>query len=276
MAIEPGRTISHYRIIEEIGGGGMGRIFMAEDLELGRMIALKTLPESLSRDVERLNRFRQEARALAAVNHPNIVVIHSVEEVDGHHFMTMEMVRGRPLASMIKNGGLNLRGVLDIAIPLVDAVGTAHERGVTHRDIKPANIMIDEEDRLKVLDFGLAKMVEPYRPLGDKTPSTRALLNDELIVGTPDYMSPEQARGDPADHRADIFSIGVVLYELSTGRRPFTGATTAELLAAILRDNPRPATAVNTDCPQRLSHAIERCMAKEPDLRYQSLICATS
>ncbi len=272
MILEPGVTISRYRIIDEIGCGGMGHVFVAEDAELGRRIALKTLPADMAADPGRLNRFKQEARAVAAVNHPNIVVIHSVEEAEDSHFITMELIDGRPLSDLIAAGASDLPGFFGIAIPLADAVGTAHDQGVTHRDLKPANIMLTRKNRVKVLDFGLAKISRKASAPDSKTPSTRSLLSEARIVGTPDYMSPEQARGTAVDHRTDIFSIGVVLYELITGERPFRGETTAELIAAILRDNPKPAAAVNPDCPSRLSHAIDRCLAKDPELRYQSLI----
>lgn len=271
MVIEPGTTISRYRIIDEIGSGGMGHVFIAEDTELGRRIALKTLPAEMAADPGRLNRFKLEARAIAAVNHPNIVVIHSVEEAGENHFITMELVSGRSLAEILESGPVSVAEFFRIAVPLADAVGAAHGRGVTHRDLKPGNIMLNGDGRLKVLDFGLAKITRRKPAPDSKTPSTRSLLSEARIVGTPDYMSPEQARGAGVDHRTDIFSIGVILYELITGRRPFRGETTAELIAAILRDTPKPAAAINPECPQRLSHAIDRCLVKDPDLRYRSL-----
>jgi eukaryotic-like serine/threonine-protein kinase len=266
-----GTTLKHYRIVRALGRGGMGDVYAAEDLELRRLVALKTLPAETASDPDRLHRFRREAQAVAALNHPNIVTLYGVEEANGVHFLTMELVEGRTLADLIPPGGLPLRQLLEIAVPLADAVRAAHERGVVHRDLKPANVMVNTEGRVKVLDFGLAKNVGGPEARANAEVETASQLTAQFqVVGTAAYMSPEQAQGRAVDARSDIFSLGVVLYEMAVGARPFVGASVVDVMSAIVRDTPPAPSQVNAAVPLELDRAIRRCLAKDPDRRYQT------
>src|SRR5262245_52532068 len=220
MAIVIGQQLGSYEITELLGKGGMGEVYRARDTKLKRDVAIKVLPESVSRDPDFLARFQREAQSIAALNHPNIVTIHSVEEADGVVFFTMELVEGKPLSDVIGNGGVPLARLLQLAIPLADAVSAAHQKGITHRDLKPANVMVSADRRLKVLDFGLAKLMELSQvDVGASRLPTNGLTGDGRILGTVAYMSPEQAEGKRTDPRSDIFSLGVMLYEMATGER---------------------------------------------------------
>jgi len=241
-----GQTVSHYRILRSLGAGGMGEVYLAEDTKLGRHVALKVLASETASDPDRRARFEREARAIAALNHPGIVTIHSVEEHQGLLFITMELVEGQTLAQYIPAAGMPLADLLKIAIPLADAVGTAHQRGIMHRDLKPANVMIGNDGRVKVLDFGLAKQ-QAEATVQDETalqPTAHATAEGK-ILGTVAYMSPEQAQGKPVDHRSDIFSLGVVLFEMATGQRPFKGDSSVSVLSSVLRDTP-PSSAISS------------------------------
>jgi len=268
-----GSTLNHYRVLDLLGRGGMGEVYLAEDTRLRRRVALKVLPPSVARDPARRDRFEREARALAALNHPNIVAVHSVEQAGEVLFITMELVDGRPLSELIVPGGLPLDDLLKLAVPLSDAVGIAHAHNVIHRDLKPANVMVTSDGRLKVLDFGLAKTVE-VASLDEATAmaSTGLATTAGQIVGTVDYMSPEQAQGHAVDRRSDIFSLGIVLYEMATGSRPFTGDTAISVLSSILKDTPPPATDLRADLPLPLARLITRCLDKDPLLRPQSAL----
>jgi Tol biopolymer transport system component/predicted Ser/Thr protein kinase len=271
--MEPGQTLSHYRIESQIGKGGMGTVFLAEDTKLGRKVALKVLPPALASDEDRLARFQREAKAVAALNHPNIVTLYSVEEEDGVHFITMELVKGQTLTELLPRNGFTLSQLLVIALPLADAVSSAHRAGITHRDLKPDNIMIDSEGRLRVLDFGLAKLQGPAGPPGDTKAETAAAVTEEgKILGTVAYMSPEQAEGKNVDPRSDVFSLGTVLYEMAAGERPFRGETSMSTIGAILKDQPTPITELNRALPRHVGRIIHRCLAKDPDRRYQSAL----
>jgi non-specific serine/threonine protein kinase len=274
MTMRPGRILSHYRLVNEIGQGGMGVVFKAFDESLGRHVALKTLPADLASDAERLRRFQREARAVAALNHPNIVTIHSVEEAEGIHFLTMELVEGRTLDDLIPRGGMALPAFFDVAVPLAEALDAAHDKGIVHRDLKPANVMVTGEGRVKVLDFGLAKLweQEPARDEGSAPQATRTQSKDSGVVGTAPYMAPEVLQGQEADHRADIFSLGILMYEMVTGERPFKGRSGAEVMSSILRDMPAPVTEVRRDLPGMLGRVIRRCLEKEPKKRHQSAL----
>jgi len=268
-----GQTLSRYKITGMLGEGGMGVVYRAEDPELGREVALKLLPAEMADNPKRLERFRREAKAVAAINHPNIVTIHSIESVETTHFLTMELVEGESLDRLIPPGGMPLAKVFDIAVPLADALSSAHERGIVHRDLKPANVMITQENRIKVLDFGLAKLVEDTdSETGD--PSLTAvpteLTAEGMVMGTAPYMSPEQVEGLAMDHRTDIFSLGIVLYEMATGKRPFAGDTSAALVSSILRDSPPTVTEINESLPRHLARIIQHCLEKDPEARYQS------
>jgi eukaryotic-like serine/threonine-protein kinase len=264
-----GTQLGHYRIERLLGTGGMGEVYVADDLRLGRRVALKILSNELAGDPHRRERFEREARAAAALNHPNIVTIHSVEEADGIPFLTLELLDGKTLGEIIPEGGLPLDRLLAIAIPLTDAVGAAHQGGITHRDLKPANVMVTADGRVKVLDFGLAKLREEARANADTMP-TAALTGEGRIVGTVMYMSPEQAEGKPVDQRSDVFSLGIILYEMATGVRPFAGDTQLSILSAIMKDTPRPITDARASLPRELSKIVNRCLAKDPEDRYQS------
>ncbi|MEO6236268.1 MAG: protein kinase [Vicinamibacterales bacterium] len=269
-----GDSIGHYRIIEPLGKGGMGEVFLAEDTRLNRRVALKILPRLFAADPDYRTRFQREAQAVAALNHPGIVTIHSVEEHDGRLFLTMELVDGGPLSEIIPRGGLPLQKLLRIGIEVADALAAAQQRGITHRDIKPGNIMLTAGGRAKVLDFGLAKHHDATLS-GAADDLTRMSSSSDVtgegrIIGTVAYMSPEQAEGKPVDPRSDIFSLGVVLHEMASGERPFKGDTNVSILSAILKDTPSPVTDANPSLPADLARIIRRCLAKDPDRRYQT------
>jgi serine/threonine protein kinase/Tfp pilus assembly protein PilF len=270
MPLAVGARLGPYDILALLGAGGMGEVYRAKDPRLGRDVAIKVLPAAFSVDADRLRRFEQEARVAAALNHPNIVTIHSVEEADGTHFLTMEFIEGRPLSELIPKHGMPLDRLLNIAIPLADAISAAHQSGITHRDLKPANVMVTADGRVKVLDFGLAKLREPpIEPVVSALP-TQALTGEGRIVGTIAYMSPEQAEGKPVDQRSDTFSLGIMLYEMAVGERPFTGDTSVSLLSSIIKDTPRAVTDLNPVLPLELSRIIKHCLVKDPEYRYQS------
>ena len=247
----------------------MGEVYRATDTKLGREVALKLLPAEMARDSERLARFQREARSLAALNHPHIVTIFSVEEADGFHFLTMELVEGQSLDRLIPASGLPVGRILQIAEALAEALAAAHEKGIVHRDLKPANVMVTNESGVKVLDFGLAKEMRSADPASaTQTAAGHTALG--VVMGTPAYMSPEQIAGRALDHRTDIFSFGILLYEMASGRRPFEGASSAELASAILRDTPRPLTELRADLPEELCQLIQRCLEKNARDRFSS------
>ncbi len=281
-----GETISHYRVTAKLGEGGMGEVYLAEDTELGRQVALKVLPAEMADNPERLERFRREAKAVAALNHPNIITIYSIETAaleDGEasaevRFLTMELVEGQSLDRVIPTGGLPLSKVFDIAIPLADALAAAHEKGIVHRDLKPANVMVSEDDRLKVLDFGLAKLTSEPSDLAADDDATRAaissatLTREGTVMGTAPYMSPEQLQGKSVDARSDVFSFGIILYELATGQRPFKGDSGIDLASSILRDTPSAVTEARADLPRHLARIVQHCLEKDPRRRFQSAL----
>ncbi len=273
-----GQRIGHYVIISMLGEGGMGEVYLAKDTRLGREVALKVVPEQYTSDPSRLLRFEREAKTVAALNHPNIVTVYSIEEVDGTHFLTMECVRGDSVDRLIPPTGMPLDTLFDVAIPLADALAAAHQQGIVHRDLKPANVMVSKDGRVKVLDFGLAKLTgdAPGGGFGSGASQapTRAtsLTQDGGIVGTVPYMSPEQLDGREVDHRSDIFSLGVLLYEMVTGRQPFQGNSAPAVMSAILRDAPTPVSDFNAEAPRHLGRIIQRCLEKAPTERYQSAI----
>ncbi|MEO6214070.1 MAG: serine/threonine-protein kinase, partial [Vicinamibacterales bacterium] len=251
-----GQILNHYRILSPLGKGGMGEVFVAEDTKLHRKVALKILPTLMAADPERRLRFEREAQAVAAINHPNIVTIHSVEEADGVPFLTMELVEGKPLGEAMSTGGMPLDALLKVGISISDAIAAAHQRGITHRDLKPANVMVTTDGRVKVLDFGLAKLREEEvaGTADDITHMPTADLTGEgRIIGTVAYMSPEQAEGKPVDQRSDIFSLGVMLHEMATGEKPFKGDTNVSVISAILKDNPTAISELNPRLPPGLS-----------------------
>ena len=247
----------------------MGDVYRATDTKLGRDVALKVLPAEMARDPERLARFQREARAVAALNHPHIVTLYSVEEAEGIHFLTMELIEGQSLEHRIRAGGLALDQIIEIASALAQALAAAHEKGIVHRDLKPANVMVTDDGRVKVLDFGLAKDVRVDKS-SDATLTSAAHTAVGVVMGTLPYMSPEQIAGRAIDHRTDIFSLGVILYEMTSGRRPFEGESSAELASAILRDTPRALNQLRADVPEELSRVIRRCLEKSAADRFSS------
>jgi TolB-like protein/Tfp pilus assembly protein PilF/tRNA A-37 threonylcarbamoyl transferase component Bud32 len=267
-----GETLSHYRILEKLGKGGMGEVYLAEDTTLKRKVALKVLPPELATSQERLERFQREAESLASLNHPNIVTIHTVEEDGGVRFLTMEWVEGQTLAELVEKGGMPLERIFEIATPLADALAVAHAKGVVHRDLKPGNVMVTEDGRVKVLDFGLAKLLEEEPDLVATEMATEALTREGIAMGTIPYMSPEQVQGKAVDHRSDIFSLGIVLYEMSTGQLPFEGETSADLISSILRENPDSVTDLRLELPRHFGRIIRHCLEKDPQRRYQSAL----
>jgi Tol biopolymer transport system component len=265
-----GRRLGHYQILAPLGAGGMGRVYRARDSRLGREVALKTLPTAFSADPERRRRFQTEARAAAALNHPNIATLHTVEEADGRHFITMEYVEGKPLSHHIPPGGLRLETFFRWFIPLADALVHAHAKGVTHRDIKPGNMMVTPDGVPKVLDFGLAR-IHRQEVGADATTLTMSLTRDGVVMGTPAYMSPEQAEGKEVDHRSDIFSFGVMMYEALTGQRPFQGESDAAIISNLLKEEPRAVTELKPETPLRLARLIEGSLHKDRRHRPQTM-----
>jgi len=269
MRLAPGTRLGPYEIVSTLGAGGMGMVYRARDTRLGRDVAIKVLPQHLSTSIEARARFEREASAIAALKHPNIVTIHSIEESAGIRFMVMELVEGRMLADVIAGGDVSLERFLEMAVPLADAVCAAHAKGIVHRDLKPTNVLVDADGRIKVLDFGLAKLDAPAISDSDQTLASDSHTRDGQILGTVAYMSPEQAEGLPIDHRSDIFSLGIVLYEMATGKNPFQRPTAVSTLSAILRDTP-PSIADLRPLPSSLNDIVSRCLEKSPAARYQS------
>ncbi|MGB5891193.1 MAG: protein kinase, partial [Thermoanaerobaculia bacterium] len=258
-----GQMLAHYRITAALGAGGMGEVWRATDTKLGREVALKVLPAEMAANPERLNRFRREATMLAALDHPSIVTVHSVEECEGVHFLTMQLVDGESLDRLIPEGGLGVDRLLEIGAAVAEALAAAHDKGIVHRDLKPANVMVAGDGRVKVLDFGLAKIAAPQSDeLLASEMATELHTREGVVMGTVPYMSPEQIAGRAVDQQTDIFSLGVVLYEMATGQRPFAGQSSAELASAILRDTPRPLGELRADVPNSLARVIERCLEK--------------
>ena len=271
-----GTTVSHYRVVGSLGAGGMGVVYKAEDLKLARLVALKFLPPDRTNDRQVVERFMREARTASALNHPGICTIYEIDEHEGAQFIAMELLEGDPLDRRIGGRPLAISALLDWAIQLADALDAAHAQGVLHRDIKPANIYITTRGQAKILDFGLAKLVDA-EPRGGSSEVSLTQLETQLLttkqgtaLGTVAYMSPEQARGEELDVRTDLFSFGLVLYEMATGQRTFDGSTSALVFDAILNREPRAPIELNANVPPALERVIARCLQKDRNLRYQT------
>jgi serine/threonine protein kinase len=264
-----GRTISHYRIISHLAAGGMGVVYRAEDVRLGREVAIKFVSDDFSHDQDAMERLRAEARASSALNHGNICTIHDIGEADGHPFIVMELMKGMSLRDRLATGPLKMHQLVDIGIEIADALHAAHAEGIIHRDIKPGNIFLTERGHVKILDFGLAKQI-PRSGVDTTIAQTLARTQPGITLGTISYMSPEQATGEELDGRTDIFSLGVVLYECATGRHPFPGRTSAVTFAAILTKAPVAPVTLNNDLPVCLQDVINNCLEKDREMRYQS------
>ena len=272
----PAPSVSHYQLLEKVGSGGMGEVYKAQDSRLNRFVAIKVLQDGASGSPEKRRRFFQEAQAASALNHPNIVTIHDIVSDGDADCIVMEYIAGRTLADVIASGGMRVPQALQYAIQIADALAAAHAAGIVHRDLKPGNVMLTESGRVKVLDFGLAKLMTP-NPVTQQDDTVKmaqgaaALTTEGAILGTISYMSPEQARGKGVNPRSDIFSFGAVLYEMLTSRRAFDGDSPISTLSAILRDEARPIGEVAPDVPLQLQQLVYRCLRKDPEARWQSM-----
>ena len=279
-----GSQVGHYKILRQIGSGGMGEVYAAEDLTLNREVALKLLPPEMAADAERRERFDREAKVIAALDHPNIVTIHSVEQAAGpdgdFNFITMQLVDGQTLSELIPSDGFAVGRFFELAIPLAEAVSVAHEQGITHRDLKPGNVMVASDGRLKVLDFGLAKLAEEPEAAEPDMATEAAtgyqapadLTEEGKVLGTVAYMSPEQAEGKAVDHRSDIFSLGIILYQMASGEAPFRGDTKLSIMSSIVKEQPTSITDLNASLPRHLGRIIRKCLEKDPTRRYQTAL----
>src|SRR5213080_453405 len=267
-------SISRYKILEKLGSGGMGDVYLAEDTKLGRKVALKLLAQELTQNRDRLSRFDQEAFAASALNHPNILTIYELGDEGGRHFIATEYIEGQTLRKRLQTTPMEIVEVLDVAIQIAGALEEAHAASIIHRDIKPENVMIRRNGHVKVLDFGLAKLIERQEPeQADTEAVTRALVQTDagMVLGTSQYMSPEQARGKPVDARTDIWSLGVVLYEMATGRAPFSGETKTDIIVAIAKNDPPPLARFAPNAPAEFEWIVLKALRKDVEERYQTI-----
>src|ERR1700694_1928614 len=271
MSLAPGTKLGPYEIVSPLGAGGMGEVYRARDTRLGREVAVKVLPPGFSGDADRLIRFEREARAASALNHPNILTVHDVGTQNGAHYVVSGLLEGETLRERLSSGALSSRRAVDYATQIARGLAAAHEKGIVHRDLKPENLFVTKDGRVKILDFGLAKLTrpEPGAP-GTKAPTQTAGTEPGVVMGKGGYMPPEQVRGEPADQISDIFSLGAVLYEMLTGRRAFRGASAIETLNAILKEEPPEVSQTGHDVSPLLERITRRCLEKIREQRFQS------
>jgi eukaryotic-like serine/threonine-protein kinase len=266
-ALFPHLNLQNYRLVSKLGAGGMGEVYLAHDARLDRKVALKILPEDLAIDGERMRRFVLEAKAASALNHPNIITIYEIGEAGKQHFIATEYIDGQTLGSALKHGPMPLSAVLDAGVQIASALQAAHEANIIHRDLKPANLMVRPDGLIKLLDFGIAKVSQPFTAVGHHSEAATTLqggTSPGLIVGTASYMSPEQARGQVVDARTDIFSLGVVLYQMLTGKKPFQGETAMDIIAAILHQEAAPIRKSLPEAPAEMERIINKLLRKDP------------
>src|SRR5262245_1127172 len=271
MSLSPNTTLGHYTILSKIGAGGMGEVYRARDTRLAREVAIKLLPADVATNADRLQRFEQEARATSALNHPNILTVYDIGTHNGSPYLVAELLSGEELREELKNGPLPQRKAVDYAQQISQGLAAAHERGITHRDLKPENLFVTTDGRVKILDFGLAKL-RPQRnePVSSEVLTEKQITDPGTVMGTVGYMSPEQVRGQVVDHRSDIFSFGSVLYEMLSGRRAFRGNSSAETMSAILREDPPDLSETNTSTTPGLQRLVDHCLQKKPEQRFHS------
>src|SRR6202158_4189429 len=271
MAVTAGQKIGPYEVAAQIGAGGMGEVYRARDPRLGRDVAIKVLPSSFSSDRDRLQRFAPEARAAAALNHPNILAIFDIGEDKGAPYVVSELLEGETLRDRLRSGALSIRKSIDFTLQMAHGLSAAHEKGIVHRDLKPENLFITHDNRVKILDFGLAKLIHPEEnPGSGDAPTMQVATDPGVVMGTVGYMSPEQVRGKAADHRSDIFSFGSILYEMLSGKRAFRGETPADTMSAILKEDPAELSETARNVPPALERMVRHCLEKNPAQRFQS------
>src|SRR5580692_4585327 len=270
MALTSGTKLGPYEIVSPLGAGGMGEVYRARDARLGRDVALKIMPESFARDADRLRRFEQEARAVAALNHPNILAIHDVGQLDGSPFLVSELLEGESLRSTLDRGPLPQRKTIEYGVQIAHGLGAAHEKGIVHRDLKPENIFITKDGRVKILDFGLAKLAQNAGSESNEVTMTSPHTAVGVVMGTASYMAPEQVRGEVSDPRTDIFAFGAVLYEMLSGVRAFRRNTAAETMTAVLKEDPPELSDPGHLVSSALERIVRRCLEKNPEQRFQS------
>src|ERR1700680_2564488 len=270
MALASGTKLGPYEIVAPAGGGGMGEVYRARDARLNRDVAIKVLPAGFARDPERLRRFQQEAQAAAGANHPNILAVHDFGEHDGSPYMITEFLEGETLRQRLRPGTLPVRKATDYAEQVARGLAAAHDKGIVHRDLKPENIFVTRDGRVKILDFGLAKLTRPEGTVPSDGVTMASQTEPGMVMGTAGYMSPEQVKGQNADHRSDLFSFGAILYEMLSGKRAFHGDTSVETISAILKQDPPELTEINRTVPPPLERIVRHCLEKNPEERFQS------
>ena len=270
MALAAGTILGQCEIRSPLGAGGMGEVYRAHDTRLNREVAIKVLPESVSSDPERLRRFEQEARAAAALNHPNILAVYQMATHEGVSYMVTELLEGETLRERLRRGAIPLRNAIDFGVQIARGLAAAHEKGIVHRDLKPENLFVTKDGRVKILDFGLAKLTQAQSSSEQDAPTLTEETEAGVVMGTVGYMAPEQVRGQKADHRADIFALGAILYEMLAGKRAFQKPTSPETMTAILNEDPPSISQITKDLPLAMQRVLQRCLEKNPEQRFHS------